>query len=288
MPNVKILFIINPLSGNSKTDWQTIINQYFESKNFEIGFYVLGKIQNKVAIKNEIESFSPDIAVAVGGDGTINLVAELILKSEILLGIVPGGSANGLANEFGIPFAHTLALDIITKANFKKIHAININEQLCIHLSDIGINAYGMKKFRNLPIRGMWGYFIAAIKVLLQNSTMYIELNIEDKKIKTKAIMVVIANGSQYGSGAVINPLGDMQDGLFEIVVVKEISMSEIFKMRFSHTVFDPNKTEIFQTDKLTITSNKKVHFQIDGEYLGKVKNVNAELIPNAFKVIVP
>jgi diacylglycerol kinase family enzyme len=58
--------------------------------------------------------------------------------------------------------------------------------------------------------------------------------------------------------------------------------------MVFSHASYDPNKTEIFQTNQLSMRSTKKVHFQIDGEYLGKTKEVNAVIIPHALQIIVP
>ena len=58
--------------------------------------------------------------------------------------------------------------------------------------------------------------------------------------------------------------------------------------MIFSHSTYDPDKTVIFQTNALTMQSAKKMHFQVDGEYLGMVKEVKAVLIPAAIAIIVP
>ena len=58
--------------------------------------------------------------------------------------------------------------------------------------------------------------------------------------------------------------------------------------MRFSHANFDREKTEVIQTKVISISSRKKVHFQIDGEYLGKVNEINAEIIPQALQIIFP
>jgi diacylglycerol kinase (ATP) len=58
--------------------------------------------------------------------------------------------------------------------------------------------------------------------------------------------------------------------------------------MTFSHGLYDSDKTRVFQTNALTMTSRKKVHFQIDGEYLGKVKEIKAILMPDALKIIIP
>jgi diacylglycerol kinase (ATP) len=117
---------------------------------------------------------------------------------------------------------------------------------------------------------------------------MAITMKIDNKIIKIKAAMVVIANATKYGTGAVINPIGQLDDDVFEVIVIKQISVLEVFKMVFSHQPYDTDKTEIFQTNSLIMHSIKKVHFQIDGEYLGKVRGVNAVLMPDALQIIVP
>lgn len=285
---LKLLFIINAGSGNNTTDWSAVIGNYFTSSNHTIELYHLTKDCNVQTINERIKLFSPQQVIAVGGDGTIKLVAECLIQKNIALGILPAGSANGLAKELGISEDPTKALDVLVEGYSKKIHITTINGQLCIHLSDIGLNAYAMKKFRTQLVRGMWGYLVASLNVLWKNPRMEVEMQMDKKVIKMNAEMIVIANGTQYGIGAVINPIGKLDDELFEVIVVKQISIHEIFKMIFSHQSYDLDKTEVFQTNALTMRSVKKVHFQIDGEYLGKVKEVKALLIPHALEIIIP
>lgn len=263
-----------------------MITDYFKSKPHVIQIYELTKNCNIETIKEQIKLFAPQQVVGVGGDGTIKLVAECLLNTNIKLGIFPAGSANGMAAEFNI---HTKnALDVIAKGFSKKIHLTNINDELCIHLSDIGLNAYAMKRFKNQKVRGMWGYFIASLKVLTQNPKMEISMRIDKKTIKMEAEMIVIANATKYGTGAVINPVGRLDDDLFEVVVVKKISVREVFKMVFTHAAYDLNKTEVFQASSLSMHTKRKAHFQIDGEYLGKIQSLKVELIPAALQVIIP
>ena len=286
--NLKLLFVINPGSGSNSINWTAEISNYFASLSHTIAFYYLTKNGNISTIKEQIKTFSPNYVVAVGGDGTIKLVAECLMKTKILLGILPAGSANGLAKELGISEIPAKALDTLVQGYSKKIHITEINEQLCIHLSDIGLNAYAMKEFENQRIRGWWGYLMASLKVLWQNPLMEITMQIDEKSTKMKAEMIVIANATKYGSGAVINPIGQLDDKLFEVIVIKKISFYEIFKMTFSLGSYDSDKTEIFQTNTLSMKSRRKVHFQIDGEYLGKIKEINAIITPNALQIIIP
>lgn len=285
---LRLLFIINPNSGNHSTDWGMEIANYFAPLHYTVELYELTKKCNLQTIKDKIAAFTPQKVIAVGGDGTIKLVAECVLQKNIALGILPAGSANGLAKELGISSDPVQALDVIAKGHTKKIHATNVNDHLCIHLSDIGFNAYVVKEFENRRVRGMWGYIAASLKVLRQNPVMEIDMLIGEKSVKIKAQMIVIANATKYGSGALINPVGTLEDKLFEVIAVKQVSVQELFKMVVSHAPYDLNKTEIFQTTALHIKSSKRVHFQVDGEYLGKVKAVKAVLIPDALEIIVP
>lgn len=286
--NHKILFIINPAAGTNNTDWPQLITNYFASPNYTIQFFYLPKKCNEALITEKIEVFNPRKVIAVGGDGTIKLVAACLIKKDIPLGILPAGSANGLAKELGISEVSEEALSVIANGFSKKIHITNINSQMCIHLSDIGFNAYAIKGFEIQHKRGMWGYLKASLKVLWKNPVMEIEMLIDNKAVKIKAAMIVIANATKYGTGAVINPIGKLDDDMFEVIAVKKISIHEIFKMTFSHAPYDINKTELFQTHTLLMRSQKKVHFQVDGEYMGMVNEVKATLIKDALEIIVP
>ena len=286
--NMKLLFVINPVSGNNNTAWADVISEYFAGLQHSIELLELDENCEPGTIISKIDSFKPDKVVAVGGDGTIKLVAECLLQKKIPLGILPAGSANGLAKELGISDVPAEAITTLLEGEIKKIHLIKVNDHLCIHLSDIGFNAYVIKKFEIQKGRGMWGYLKAAVKVLFDNPVMDVEIFMDNKFIKMKAAMIVIANGTRYGSGALINPVGTLDDELFEIVVVKKISLPEIFKMTVSHSAYHPEKTVVFQSDNIRIKSSRKVHFQVDGEYLGKVNEVNATIVKDAMEIILP
>ena len=99
--------------------------------------------------------------------------------------------------------------------------------------------------------------------------------------------MVVLANATKYGNGVVINPEGSLTDDLFEIVIVKKISLAEIFKMRFNGKPFDKNKTEVLKASAAIIQSRRKFHVQIDGEYRGKENKLEATILQERLQVMV-
>jgi len=285
----RILFVVNPKSGKDDVDWEKSINDYFGSLDVETEHLQLEQNCDPQTIADRIEAYQPDRVIAVGGDGTVKLVAEQLLdKPAISLGILPAGSANGMAKELSIPLKPEEALALCHTGIPKQIHLVKVNDHICIHLSDVGFNAFVIKTFENYAARGMWGYVKASFKALLQHDKLFVKISTDKGEVQRKAAMIVIANARRYGSGALINPRGKLDDNLFEVIVVRKISFEEIFKMMVTHRAYDPAKTEVFQCKYLRINSPKSAHFQVDGEYLGKTKHVEATILPAAISIIVP
>lgn len=284
---MKLLFIINPGSGSHSINLKEVISIHFEQKQIETDLFELPDDCSLDKIKAKISESNADKVIAVGGDGTLKLVAECLLNSEIPIGIIPAGSANGMAKELGIPTDITDALNLLETGEVKKIHVVKLNDEICIHLSDLGFNAYLVKRFDSLQERGMWGYAKATWHALWNHKRMDVELKLKNEIVKSRAAMVAIANATMYGSGLKINPDGKLDDKLFEIILVKDYSYLEILKIWITKLPFNPKKIEVFQTDEVKIFSKHKAHFQIDGEYIGKVNTVEAKILPAAISVIV-
>ena len=288
MKPVILLFVINPISGTARRSWQQLITEYFREKQVQLIFLLLDRETSASDIKISIHENQPDRVIAVGGDGTIKLVATALLDYSIPMGIIPAGSANGLAHELGIPGNPIEAMDIIESGNIIRIHAIAINHEICLHLADIGLNARAIKKFNRGKIRGWLGYGWASLHALYTAQLHRISIQTENETLKLRAAMIVLANGTSYSTVQVINPSGSLTDKHFEVVVMKEISFIETLKMLFTHHPFNPEKVEIFSTQEISIHCKKRIPFQIDGEYCGKVKNIQARVIENAIAVMVP
>jgi len=287
--NINILFILNPVSGGkNKTKWQPVIRDYFESLPQKIDFFMLTGTDDAESIKSAIEKSAPEKVVAVGGDGTVSLVAKQLLNSSIPMGILRGGSANGMATELNIPEDPKSQMDLIVNGRISKCDVIKINDKdICLHLSDFGLNARIVKYFDKSSFRGMWAYGRVFLKILLQRKLFDAHIIADNLDEKIHAYMIVIANATKYGTGAVINPDGKIDDGKFELVVVRKISLIEFFKMFISGKPFNPQKVEIFQTTHAEITIKKAIHFQIDGEYKGKRNDAQAVIIPSALNLII-
>lgn len=276
--------MINPSSGGPKKTAPQEAIQLFMEQHPE--FEALYLEMDDDALRSALAKDNIHGVVAVGGDGTVKMAADHLVNSGIPLGIVPTGSANGMAKELGIPPDIENALQVIITGKTRRIDVIMINgNEACIHLSDVGLNALLIKHFEEGSMRGKLGYARMVMKTLYSRKLIHVTIDNGAEEIRRKAFMIVLANARMYGTGASINPDGDPGDGVFEVVLLKQLSLLELLKMMFRHRPFDKRKTEIIRARKVHIEMKKKMEFQIDGEYKGKVGRVDAEILPGALDV---
>ena len=147
---MKILFVINPISGaTSNNEAILCIHKAAAEKGFDFKFlYTTGEKDDEALIA-QIEEYQPDRVIAGGGDGTIQLVVRNLLNTDIPLGILPLGSANGLATALNVS-QNTMEIVNHLKTNYKTIplDLLKVNNKyICAHLGDLGINALIVKKY---------------------------------------------------------------------------------------------------------------------------------------------
>jgi len=227
----KILFVINPVSGrNDKSELINRIEDFTGRNNLIYSIFYTPEFEGLKILKDEINKFKPDVVAAVGGDGTCNLVANAIVSTEMSMAVIPLGSANGFAAELGIPKNLEGSLNLIITGGTKLIDTILVNNKLCLHISDIGLNARIIKRFEQDKIRGIYSYTKHFFKELWGAQPFKFTLILENgKKVKKKAHVIALANASKYGTGVIINPKGLIDDGKFEVVIVKPYSFFWFF-----------------------------------------------------------
>lgn len=287
---IKYLFVVNNGSGRSSTlSWKDTINDFFEGKIDTFQIYNLPDKFDTKQIKDHILLVKPLHVIAVGGDGTVTMLANILAGTNIALGILPAGSANGMAKELGIADQPLEALKIIEDGFIEEIDLIKINgNKYCLHLSDLGLNAHLVKHFDEGKMRGKLGYALVLLKTLWHKEKLEVIISTNDTNIRRTAFMVALANASKYGTGAVINPEGKLNDGLFEVIIVKRLSIGPLLKMLIKPGLFNSTKIEIISCTSVEINTRHKVHFQIDGEYQGRTKHLTAKINKGAVKMIIP
>jgi diacylglycerol kinase (ATP) len=285
-----ILLIINPAAGS--IDVPQVISEMksaAEAHDFDLYIYKTDGENDKVNIEGKLSTTKFDRVIIAGGDGTVNFVASVIEKTNISIGVLMCGSANGLATALQFPPGLSEQINVALGDRLILMDCIDINQKTCLHIADLGINAELVHNFDDTKIRGIFGYMLHSIPTLFTSDHPYkFEIYIEDKTIKKKGILLAIANASKYGTGAVINPKGTVNDGKFEIVIFKKLNFLRILKTFFSSSKFHPRFAETYCVHEAKIRCKDPVGLQIDGEYLGEVQEVEARINRGAIKVAVP
>ncbi|MDN3593821.1 diacylglycerol/lipid kinase family protein [Zunongwangia endophytica] len=284
-----ILMVVNPVSGGEEKDnLITEVRKEVENKNWKFHLYKTDGNNDIQKIKQEVDKVEPERMLVVGGDGTINMVAEALLHKELPIAIFPAGSANGLALNLGIPKDRKEQIKIALGDKFTNLDVLQINNQLCLHLSDIGLNAELIENYETAAIRGKFGYLMQTIPTLIKSKYPYeYEVEIDGKIQNHKGIMLAIANCKKYGTGAKINPEGEHDDGKFEILIFKNLDIPEILGTLREEVKFDSDFAETISTSAAKISCKKPIAFQIDGEFIENTQNIEVKIAAKSLKIAV-
>ena len=283
------LLVVNPISGGiDKSDITELIREFARAGSIKLTVYETTGEGDEATIKELYEVNQFERAIVAGGDGTIKMVAEALEDQDIIYGILPSGSANGLAKDLDLPDDLEENLEIAFYGNTIAMDIISINGMKCLHLSDIGLNARLIKNYEEGSIRGKLGYTLHTIKTLSQNAEpLQAVIEWGEHHLETDASMIVIANSQKYGTGVVINPDGQINDGKFEIVVFKNLDWMTIGKILLGNMPIEDPNIEIISTTKARITTSDPVNFQIDGEYRKQINELDIRILPNHIKVAI-
>jgi diacylglycerol kinase (ATP) len=289
---MKVLFVINPIAGGKDHDQNiSLIEQEVQKRGFDSQFHFTSGNDDERNLNRVIMDFEPDRVIVGGGDGTIRMVAKNLMAYHITMGILPLGSANGLATALGVPSDPLQALEKICQSvRVRHMDMLKFNDKhLCIHLADIGANALLVKKYEESGVRGMAGYARNLVSSIQETSPMKIIIRTMDGITTKEGIMMAFANAHKYGTGVQISE-GSVSDGKFEICNVERFALDDAIKagLTILNVFIDKNMfSDVISCPEAEIEIDRKAHFQIDGEYMGMVDHLKIEVIPGCIKLLV-
>lgn len=174
----------------------------------------------------------------------------------------------------------------------KEIDVIEINREfISLHLADLGFNAKLIKRFEQAGKRGKWGYARQFVKTLMTQESLRYHFMLPDKTFSRRAQMVSFANARKYGTGAVVNPDGKMDDGVFELCIFRPYpwyALFGIFIRFFTGSLKKSKYVKIISCSSVHVYMNKPETLQVDGETVGEFKEVDVKIHSKKMRVLVP
>jgi Sphingosine kinase and enzymes related to eukaryotic diacylglycerol kinase len=265
--NKKALFVLNPTSGVPPINF--IVSKDLEHRKKELSCYKsLTKEDTLSLIKKNFNKY--EVFVAAGGDGTVHTVASELVGSNKILGVLPLGSGNGFAKEFGFKMNVRSLLSDIKKADSLDIDVIEINDNLCLNVAGIGLDSFVAHSFNNLKLRGFLPYVWLTFKTFLLLRPFHVTIKIDGKVIVSEKLFVLtIANTRQFGNNAFIAPEARPNDGIIDIVLIKPFPkiLGSLFIIRlFTKRINKSKYVRHIKTDREIVIETDETRFHIDGE----------------------
>ena len=229
--------------------------------------------------------------IAWGGDGTVNEVATALAFGDIPLGIVAGGSGNGLARELKLPIRSEQALRAAIRGSARSIDVGTIDDRLFVNLAGIGFDAHVAAQF-NSPHnrrRGARGYVMLTARSLFTYKRRRYVIIVNGERLAVDALLVVIANGTEFGNRMLIAPDARVDDGALDVVVVREGSrVATICSMPWliARRVQRVRVWSSRRAQNVTIESDAPMPFHVDGEPVMGGTTLRATVHPGALRVI--
>jgi diacylglycerol kinase (ATP) len=232
-----------------------------------------------------------DSIVVWGGDGTVNEVASEVAFRGPVLGIVPGGSGNGLARELGLEWNVEHALETALGGPSRWIDAGEIGGRFFVNVAGVGVDAHLAAVFNRLTHRGGAAYFGAALRELRRYEPHRYTVRAGELEITERALAIALANTRQYGNRAIIAPLARPDDGLLELVMLPAMSPLSILwhaRRLFTGTVHRLRGVRMHSVAQVEIAAAGPIAFHVDGEAATGESPLRAKVHPRALQIRVP
>lgn len=238
-----------------------------------------------------IQQYNPDRVASVGGDGTTLFTAEVLLNSDLPMGIIPLGSANGMAVELFVnPEPMEALKELVMSRVVAGLDLIQVNNQhYCMHIGDVGINARIVEAYERDSNRGMATYARYFLEELKRTDPFTVWVKANGEMVEKRGVMVGLCNARKYGTGVPLNLTGNPMDGRFEIVVVQNIDLNSLVKAglsKFNEKFHDSQNGFVISTEEAEIKFNRPSLLQLDGEVIGEFEKLDVKLINGGVKLI--
>jgi len=309
------LVIVNPksASGSTRENWAgTAADLRAHFGPFSVAFTKASG--DGIELAERAAKAGRRFIIACGGDGTVNEVANGILRSgeDVELGVLPSGTGGDFRRTLEMPLANrdaaaalrrgaTRTIDV-GKATFHDHDGSEIS-RFFLNVSSVGLAADVIRRVKSakvfdwLPVesvRGKANFAVSTLRELVGLEPPIVRVRFDDgEEHSLKTVALCVANGRYFGGGMMIAPDAKLNDGLLDIVNIGDLSTLRVLTnvhSLYRGTHLDMKEVHSTRAKKIEITaadSSQEIHLETDGELPGKLP-VTYQVVPNALRVRIP
>lgn len=305
----KTLCVVNPASANGRTKkaWKNL-ETFLRNQGLEFDVQYTNQPEDATKIARHALHNGYRRIVAVGGDGTLNEVVNGFfngdnkkVRDDAVLGLIPMGTGGDFARMFPISSKPQRVYDILAKGEELEIDIVKgtftgwsgeKETRYYINVADVGMGSetvYHVNR-NSKAFRGFLSFLLLGIYSIITFENKDLRVKVDDQEVYAgKSSMVVISNGSYFGGGMKIAPKAKLNDGLLDVIIVKDLSKIEILKNLpgiYSGKHLNHPDLIFIHGKRIEITSPEKMFVEFDGETPG-MGNLEFEIMPLEMKLLV-
>jgi YegS/Rv2252/BmrU family lipid kinase len=230
-----------------------------------------------------------DLVVAAGGDGTVATVATALLGSTTALGILPLGSVMNIARSVGIPRDPGEAAEVNRTGEAIRIDVGEVRGRPFFEAGSVGMNAAMFREAQRFE-SGDWSSILRTVWVALRYRPARMAIDLEDRRIRTRALMATVSNGPYSGAGMTVAPDARLDDGRFDVRVFRRFSkvrlLRHLVSIAFGRYRYAP-EVDTYRSRFVRIESARPLPARADSRDLGSTP-VEFATRPGALLVVAP
>jgi diacylglycerol kinase (ATP) len=284
--------VINPVSGQGRgTTIGTYVAGYLNQHKVE---FTIVTGNSSVALSDHLKTFilkNPDCngVIAVGGDGLLHIVLQIVVPAQIPFTVIPAGTGNDFVRTLGWDLVEVdVQLNRVTTTQPTPIDLGLVDGEWFGAILSTGFDSIVNEKANTMQWpKGPMKYNAAIAIELPRFVPRHYEITLDDRTISTEAMLIAVANGRSYGAGMLVCPNANIGDGLFDVMVLRPVSKLEfikVFPRVFAGTHVTHPAVEIVRSKNVSIESNAIAY--ADGERIGQLP-ISAECIHDAVQTWV-
>jgi diacylglycerol kinase family enzyme len=243
--------------------------------------------EEAIAVVREARDAGYDVVVAAGGDGTTALVARELLGTPTALGVLPLGSVMNISRMLELPRELEAAAAVIATGATRRVDVGKARSETFFEAGNVGLNAAIFRQADRVD-RGHYPSLLTAIWIMLRYRGARMTIQLDDEEVRTRALMVSVANGPYTGLGFTVAPGARLDDGRFDVRVFGRFSKWELVRHFLSIALgrrrYEP-RVETYHSAHVRVTSAHPLPCRADSLDLGTTP-VDFEVLPGALCVV--
>ncbi len=273
---IKVLVVSNPFAGGGgAVDVLEIYKRFAaKQKDYKYYFYLTQNPGDFEGISSAVDTYMPDVVSIVGGDGTLNEVMNVENVRDKRIHVVPAGSGNDFHKLVYGDITILESLEFSKSEKTKEYDIGTCNDRYFINGVGIGFDGSVARQTVRMQmpfIPSKWKYWIAILKNILFYKGTDITLTYNGKTETLNLFLIDVANGTEYGGGFRVSPLSVADDGEFNVIGIKNLSLlKRLLKLSMVKNGKHLNDPAVFhhKVEKIGIESENELHAHLDGELM--------------------